>query len=63
MKDNLIVTEGDYRLVFYPQGGFSYQSRNPEPHGWGECNDETITSPYLIAAVRLYRPEFPEECI
>ena len=59
----IIVQEGDYRLVFYPAGGFSYQSRNPYPFGWGPCEDEHITSKALLDAVRLYRPNFPEECL
>ena len=55
----LIVQEGEYRLVLYVAGGFSYERKNPPGFGWGPADDEPVTSPRLLDAIHQYRPNYP----
>jgi hypothetical protein len=59
--NNLVVRDGDTRLVFYPEGGFSHEFLCPMGF-WSPCDpDEPIESKHLREAVRLWRPNYPLE--
>lgn len=55
---NVTVTDRDIRIVFYPEGGWSHEFKNPMG-GWSPCDpDEPIESVHLLAAVKLWRPDY-----
>ena len=56
---NLIVQDGDYRIVFYPAGGFSYQCKAHKI--WVVNEHEPVTSPHLLASIQLWKPDYPIE--